>query len=592
MAAVAVAITVATMAWLPPSDGSLSGVFRGLKRDGVGTSGQAASSGPTATPTTDPSSKPGATSTSKPPRVLGSKPKLPRPAPVSPTAGSAPTTTPLLKDAAFIAAVHKAGAATAGEVGAALVKGGRPPLVVGIGDRSFLPMLQNFIATSIQRHAIRHYLVVALNQGMCDIIPTLGGAVTCVDAPGDYGAGGEFGSAQFARIVNMKSEVVMAIVCLGYDVLLVDGDIVFLQNPLPVLARNNRDTVYDLQIQDDAEGGRNSGFMFVKATPGGLAFMANAVDIARKNAGIRQQPAVNMAIEQTNVSFSHLVLPTASFPCGKVFFESPRRMFAYEHPCRKCVIMHNNWVVGTAAKVYRFKESLQWLVDGPSAYYSSPSRKYLEFGNPSAGVSLDAELGALRAAMTIGRMLGRAVILPVMRCHGCSVVGVGGTKQGCSGTSKDPDTCSFTAHFGIHEFVASMGQHSFRERMFRYNPLTPAEPPAGNNYHAVRLAFNATADGESALAPSPESQWVISTTAKLPPMSNDDASIVQGVQPADPDHGPTEEEILEWFGSDGSPVLRFKHLYGISARFSDSEKQAKFNKAWAAAIAKNSVRQY
>ncbi|KAA0148504.1 hypothetical protein FNF29_01659 [Cafeteria roenbergensis] len=645
MAAVAVTITFATMAWLPPSDGSLSGAFDSLNGDGVGNYGvqpklsqprlfdheseqtvvrtkrtratwsvlrgkaaekglepsdsrlnlqagsQVAGSEPTATPTTGPSSEPDATSPDVPPEIPGSKPKLPRPAPVTPLSGSPSTATPLLQDSAFVAAVHKAGAATAGEVGAALAKGGRPPLVIGIGDRGFLPMLQNFIATSIQRHAIRHYLVVALEQGMCRTIPTLGGAVTCVDAPGDYGAGGEYGSVEFARIVNVKSEVVMAIVRLGYDVLLVDGDIVFLQNPLPVLARNNKGRVYDLQIQDDAEAGRNSGFMFVKATPGGLAFIAKAVEIARKDPEIRQQPAVNMAMRRMKLSFSHLVLPTSSFPCGKAFFESPRRMFAHENPCRKCVIMHNNWIVGTVAKVHRFKESLQWLVDGPNAYYSSPSRKYLEFGNPSASASLDTELGALRAAMAIGRMLGRTVILPAFRCHGCSVFGLGGTKRGCSGTSRDPDTCSFTAHFGIREFLASMGQDSFRERMFRYNPLTPAEPPAGD-YHAVRLAFDAAADGESALAPSPEAQWVISTTAKLPSMSNDDAPMTQDVQPADLDNGPTEEEILDWFGSNGSPVLRFKHLYGISARFSDSEKQAEFDKAWAAAITENTVRQY
>jgi hypothetical protein len=45
------------------------------------------------------------------------------------------------------------------------------------------------------------------------------------------------------------------------------------------------------------------------------------------------------------------------------------------------MVVHNNYIVSDAAKTYRARELLQWAGDS-EAYYSSPSTKYLVFGNP------------------------------------------------------------------------------------------------------------------------------------------------------------------------------------------------------------------
>ena len=47
------------------------------------------------------------------------------------------------------------------------------------------------------------------------------------------------------------------------------------------------------------------------------------------------------------------MLHLPDYPNGKVFFEDTRRMFAFDHPCENCVAVHNNWIIGTPAKVYR-----------------------------------------------------------------------------------------------------------------------------------------------------------------------------------------------------------------------------------------------
>ena len=134
----------------------------------------------------------------------------------------------LLKDEKFAAALHRVSV--------------DHTVIVAVGNVGFVPMLKNLIATSIERFKLKNFLVVALTVGMCSQIPS---SVECYMMPDvASGGGGSYGSKGFARLVNVKTEVVMASVSLGYNSLLVDGDIVFLKNPLPHLQGP-----YDLHIQ-------------------------------------------------------------------------------------------------------------------------------------------------------------------------------------------------------------------------------------------------------------------------------------------------------------------------------------------------------
>ena len=423
-------------------------------------------------------------------------------------------------------------------------------VIVGVGDRGFLSMLQNFIETSIVPFDITNFLVVAMDSTMCkDIASFAENIVQCFYYPdGDRLRGGKFESPEFARMVNIKTEVVLAATKLGYDTLLVDGDIVFLKDPQPYL-----EAPADVHIQDDAEAGKNSGFMLVRATPWGVAFIGESLRIAMRSPRMRQHPAVNSALK--NMERSPLVvqvLDLGKFPNGKKYFERPRRMFAYENPCDECVIVHNNWIVGTVAKVFRFQENLLWLADSPKGYYTSETTKYLEFGNPDPGASLAQERQALVAAFQLAALLGRVVILPPFRCHGCTVYGLGGTREGCSGGDSDADECMITAHFSIETLRARMGEMSFRERMFRYNPLVPSD---------IRLEMLSAdkATGPARLVPGPEEPFVVF------PLS-------QQLRTAKPERvfrpravsAVTEEEVRTFVAPfAGERVIRFHSLYGV-----------------------------
>ena len=88
------------------------------------------------------------------------------------------------------------------------------------------------------------------------------------------------------------------------------------------------------------------------------------------------------------------------FQCGMCYFEKPDRRFlleeAAERPCRQCVSVHHNWIVGISAKIFRMKEHHMWELDA-NQYYSSASNRYLTY-ETSGCVSVGDEAEALKAA--------------------------------------------------------------------------------------------------------------------------------------------------------------------------------------------------
>ena len=132
----------------------------------------------------------------------------------------------------------------------------------------------------------------------------------------------------------------------------------------------------------------------------------------------------------------------------------------HSHDCPHCIVVHNNWIVSKAAKIYRFKENEMWYNDGDS-YYSHPERNYLTYENPRIGrkgEQLRFERQALRNAFAIGEILNRTVILPRFRCRSTRV-GPG---------------CPLNDHYSIQDLDQVYG-NSYRENVFLNHPKVPAE---------------------------------------------------------------------------------------------------------------------
>merc|ERR550532_3461249 len=56
------------------------------------------------------------------------------------------------------------------------------------------------------------------------------------------------------------------------------------------------------------------------------------------------------------VTIKRRLLDYQKFPEGQTYFEAEKRRLYSSDPCPSCFICHNNFIVGTEAKRYRFRE--------------------------------------------------------------------------------------------------------------------------------------------------------------------------------------------------------------------------------------------
>jgi len=419
-------------------------------------------------------------------------------------------------------------------------------IFLSIVDSGYADMGRNLYETSYVALNITNYLFVGLDAQACDAVrkevrDTTGpqSELACVtyfsDVNGNQSS--DWGSEGFRRKTHYKTKVILDTLRFGITVVIVDLDIVFFRNPLPYFNCSK----CDIEIQSDVTEG-NSGFYIARPTKGSISLHEKALmlGIGMRGRQLTNQKALSRIIEFMKKLHKLKVrtLNAAQFPWGSRYFEAGRIMFSSDGVCDDCVIVHNNWIVTKAAKVYRFKETGLWSVD-TGGYYSDPSRKYLTYENVLDFASNDIhklEANALRVALFIGHLLNRTVILPTFSCYGC-------TYGACNNTR---GRCALNTNYRVITFDRHVGG-GYRENEFLRHPLVPnvvrqnqsrfmlIESLITRKYH-----FEDQLNGTSDKVSTPVDSVLLQTT------------------PA---------EILRWFGATSShSLLRFHSMYGV---FSD-----------------------
>lgn len=396
-------------------------------------------------------------------------------------------------------------------------------------DTAYVTMAANLYMTSFSPFNI-NYLFVGTDRGACRLLRVQVPAVACVTyfADADGNKSSNWGSANFRRKTHYKTKIILEALRMGLTVVIVDLDIVFFRNPLPFMTCVS----CDVQIQSDVYEG-NSGFYMARPTNASVELHDRAMRLGATNPRLSNQKALGQTIgvmrRRRRIRLS--TLDRKQFPCGVKYYEDMGVMFAGDVTCDDCVIVHNNWIVSQEAKIYRFKETGMWQVDA-GGYYTDPDRKYLAYGNPldfGRDATLGEERDALRAALFLGALLNRTVILPAFHCHGC---GYGACKN-------RERRCALNTFFRIASFDQEFSG-LYREHVFLLHAKVPDSVKRNQS-------------GE-----------VLVCSGCLPSMIV--GPKVQVLLASNTTSGPTEDELLAWFNT-GSladfAVLRFHSLYGM-----------------------------
>jgi hypothetical protein len=192
-------------------------------------------------------------------------------------------------------------------------------------------------------------------------------------------------SAGFADITVLKPAIVWAVLRLGVHALWLDTDIVVFANPFHELLRleprdlwiQSGEKMTSLDVSsDDLDALRNElcmGLYFARPSPAVLAVMRHTIHtlaLHEHDVKFGDQAATVLVLHErfrsdgvggTLASISLGVLNALQYPTAGLFFGAPE---SFEGNGVFPVLVHNNNLIGHAAKVARFKAHNLWFVTG------------------------------------------------------------------------------------------------------------------------------------------------------------------------------------------------------------------------------------
>ena len=347
-------------------------------------------------------------------------------------------------------------------------------------DFSYLDMALNLINSSIKPlHMLDNVLFVSTDTNVCQYLSQQ--SVYCFvyikTQPVD-GSDSVFDSKGFIEKMNIRTEMILDALRLGYTVLHTDADVVFFLDPLPEIIHACADAC-DMAAMLDIDI-YNAGFVFLKSRQAVIAVYRKMQHLYRYKMK-DDQTALNEAL----VSAKHVNMVDLSvrqFQSGIEYFENDQRGVRVIYHKRDCVVVHNNWMVGRDAKIYRFRETGLWTLDFTTRtdkkiprYYTDTSRKYLSFEIPTTDEDLSDksqwQMDVLTNALIMGHILIRTVILPTFTCGNSSV------------TSFSCDILHFVDFRQFHNYFWD----AYREHTSFENSLIPQA--LKNNRNSYTLKF-------------------------------------------------------------------------------------------------------
>ena len=253
-------------------------------------------------------------------------------------------------------------------------------IYVSIVDNAHLEMAVNLYLTSFKRQSITNYLFMAVSVNCCDVLDARG--INCFHFLSEPESGKDAGIARkesyFVK-TRLRIPMLLNVMMLGFNPVIVDLDIVFIRDPSDILYKLGRK--YDIVGLNDYNEQLNGGFYYCRATNKTISFYHRATNLTQSDAYRRKhdQHIINELWRSSKDINVHL-LNLRSFSVAKLYWEDEDKIvFNYKHPWKSnasrpdLVMIHNMFLSTKQAKIYRFKESMMWMVDD-NGYYSSTDR--------------------------------------------------------------------------------------------------------------------------------------------------------------------------------------------------------------------------
>ncbi|KAK2161181.1 hypothetical protein LSH36_120g06033 [Paralvinella palmiformis] len=244
------------------------------------------------------------------------------------------------------------------------------------------------------------------------------------------GSASTYDTHSFIEKMNIRVDMITDALRLGHTVLHTDVDVTFFEDPIPLIESACAPDDCQMAAMLDVDV-YNAGFIFLRPRPEVLLLYRRLRHLCRYKRK-DDQTCLNDVIQRMTDDVRVVGLSTEAFRSGVEHFENGRAEFGDNKRSPGCVVVHNNWLVGKEAKVYRYQENGFWAIDFVTTstktmtnYYSDKNNRYLTFDLPPKESyrkdSLPTQAETLRNALILGHILGRIVILPKFLCSDSTV---------------------------------------------------------------------------------------------------------------------------------------------------------------------------
>ena len=226
-----------------------------------------------------------------------------------------------------------------------------------ITNAGALPLTQNLLHTCF-KHGISNILVVCLDAKAHRTLSRYPVTTFYFHGKPSLEKTTLFGANRFRRITFLKMLFVSLALERGYDILFVDSDAVFLDDPYPHL-----DYDCDLNIQSGSHSlernGQlyvNTGFFFARSNASCISFFKRLLRYASlTRLYTDDQSYFNTLLKRRPALLSVQILDLKKFPNGKIFWEHQDQLI-------QPAMIHNNFAIGLREKISRFKVRGLWYL--------------------------------------------------------------------------------------------------------------------------------------------------------------------------------------------------------------------------------------
>ena len=221
-------------------------------------------------------------------------------------------------------------------------------IILAMVDDSQEEPVRNFYYGSIVPFGLSNTLFISTSTTGCDSLRTF--YIPCFAYGTVPGEAAVYNTPAFLAKMNVRTNYTLRALESGYSILQTDTDVVYFKNPFPYF---DCITCNIEALEDGIVGYINAGFLYIRANDVTVKLYRAMNQKAIQAPWSEDQSNLNDFVKSMKVA--HRLLDAKQFVCGRDYYEHPeggRRYFkSSAEECPECVVIHNNWIVSTPAKV-------------------------------------------------------------------------------------------------------------------------------------------------------------------------------------------------------------------------------------------------